>query len=109
MGKLRPQHPEALIPPGSCSREVALVSVGLMLLKTESLACFFLVIFLVEGRDEEHKQLKRERKFCWEMEEAARGDGGVTIPGGVQETCSFCTEGHGFVWKYWWLVNGWTG
>jgi len=31
------------------------------------------------------------------LEQAAQGDGGVTIPGGVQETFRCCTEGHGLV------------
>ena len=31
------------------------------------------------------------------LEWAARGGGEVTIPGGVQETFRYCTEGHGLV------------
>ena len=31
------------------------------------------------------------------MEQAAQGGGGVTDPGGVQETCSCGTEGYGLV------------
>ena len=31
------------------------------------------------------------------MEWAVQGGGGVTIPGGVQETFRCCTEGHGLV------------
>jgi len=31
---------------------------------------------------------------------AAQGGGGVTIPGGVQETFRCCTKGHGLVGKY---------
>ena len=30
-----------------------------------------------------------------ELEEAAQGSGGVTIPGGVQKTCRYGTSGHG--------------
>jgi len=30
-----------------------------------------------------------------QQEQAAQGSGGVTIPGGVQKTCSYCTSGHG--------------
>jgi len=33
---------------------------------------------------------------------AAQGGGGVTIPGGVQETFRCCIKGHGLVGKYWW-------
>ena len=29
------------------------------------------------------------------LEQAAQGGGGVTVPGGVQETFRYCTEGHG--------------
>ena len=43
------------------------------------------------------------------MEWAAQGSGGVTIPGGVQETFRYCTKGHGLVGKYWWYLDGWTG
>ena len=31
------------------------------------------------------------------MAQAAQGGGGVTIPGGVQETCRYGTEEHGLV------------
>jgi len=31
------------------------------------------------------------------LEWAAEGGGGVTVPGGVQETFRCCTEGHGLV------------
>ena len=31
----------------------------------------------------------------WALEQAAQGSGGVTIPGGFQESCSCDTEGHG--------------
>ena len=31
------------------------------------------------------------------LEWAAQGGGGVTDPGGVQEACRCCTEGHGLV------------
>ena len=31
------------------------------------------------------------------LEKAAQGGGGVTIPGGAQETFSCCTEGRGLV------------
>jgi len=30
-----------------------------------------------------------------ELEEAAQGSGGVTIPGGVRKTCRYGTSGHG--------------
>ena len=39
------------------------------------------------------------------LEWAAWGGGGVTIPGGVQETFSCCTEGHGLVDN---IGGGWT-
>jgi len=31
------------------------------------------------------------------LEQAAQGSGGVTIPGGVQKKCRFCTSGYGLV------------
>ena len=36
--------------------------------------------------------------------QAARGDGGVTVPGGVQELWGCGTEGHSY-WAWW----GWVG
>jgi len=36
------------------------------------------------------------------LEWAAQGGGGVTIPGGVQETSGCGTEGHGLVGENWW-------
>ena len=41
------------------------------------------------------------------MEQAAQGGGGVTIPGGVQETGQCCTEGHGLMGNIgaWWMVG----
>ena len=38
-----------------------------------------------------------------------QGGGGVTVPGGVEETFRCCTEGDGLVGKCWWQVDGWTG
>ena len=35
------------------------------------------------------------------LEWAARGGGGVTVPGGVQETFRCCVEGHGLVGNRW--------
>jgi len=34
------------------------------------------------------------------LEQAALGGGGVTVPGGLQETFRCCTEGCGIVAKY---------
>jgi len=31
------------------------------------------------------------------LERAAQGGGGVTVPGGIQETCRCGTEGHGLL------------
>jgi len=31
------------------------------------------------------------------LEQAAQGSGGVTVPGGVQKTCTCSTSGHGSV------------
>jgi len=36
------------------------------------------------------------------MEHAAQGGGGVTVPGGVQETFRYFIKEHGLVEKYWW-------
>ena len=38
------------------------------------------------------------------LEQAAQGDGGVTIPGGFQEPCGCGTEGHG----QWEWADGWS-
>ena len=35
------------------------------------------------------------------MEQTAQGSGGATVPGGVQETWRFGTEGHGLVDMVW--------
>ena len=45
---------------------------------------------------------KTEKTEDQALEWPAQGGGGVTIPGGVQETFRCCTEGHGLVGKYWW-------
>lgn len=32
---------------------------------------------------------------CWALEQAAQGDGGITVPGGIQEVCECGMEGSG--------------
>ena len=39
--------------------------------------------------------------------QAAQGDGGVTVPGGVQELCGCGTEGRGLEWSQA-LADDWT-
>ena len=46
------------------------------------------------------------RKSGGMLAQAAQGGGGVTIPGGAQETCRCDTEGHGTVGIE---VDDWTG
>ena len=52
--------------------------------------------------------------ICWILgkyfyksgqEWTAHGGGGVTVPGGVQETFRCCIEGCGLAGKYWWMVG----
>jgi len=46
--------------------------------------------------------------FTSVLEWAAQGDGGVTVPGGIQETFRCCTKGHGLVGNTggrWWMVG----
>jgi len=43
----------------------------------------------------------------WGSGTAAQGSGGVTVPGGVQETCRCGTEGHGLVGMVGW-IDSWT-
>ena len=47
------------------------------------------------------------RKSNGALAQAAQGDGGVTIPGGVQENSRCGTEGRGY-WAWWGWVDGWT-
>jgi len=48
-------------------------------------------------------------RFGEALAQVAQGGGGVTIPGGVQETFRCCTKRHGLVGKYWWWMGCWTG
>jgi len=45
------------------------------------------------------------RKSGDALEQAAQGDGGVTVPGSVKEACIRVTEGHG-QWGWWEWVDG---
>jgi len=36
------------------------------------------------------------------LEWPAKGSGGLTVPGGVQETFRCCSEGWGLVGRWWW-------
>lgn len=40
---------------------------------------------------------------CWALEQAAQGDGGITVPGGVQEVCECGMEGSGQ--RAWWRMG----
>jgi len=46
------------------------------------------------------------RKSGQALARAAQGSGGVTIPGGVQETCGCGTSGHGLAGTV--VADGWT-
>lgn len=47
-------------------------------------------------------------KSGWALDQAARGDGGVPIRGGIQEMWRYRTKGHGLLGKRCQQVYGWT-
>ena len=57
-------------------------------------------------------KLDIRKSFSKKCGQALKWDGqggdGVTVPGGVQETCKCGIKGHGSVEKYWWLTDSWT-